>query len=239
MQPLIGITGAFDQSEEKYYLRSSYVTAVERAGGVPVIIPYVCTPEAVAAYVKSCDGFIFSGGGDIDPSFWLEEPRPGLGEVDPSRDLFEITLAREVLVADKPALFICRGIQLLNVVLGGDVIQDVDSQIQHQQKSPRYHPSHDVILESQSRIFQLIHQPIVRVNSFHHQTLGRIGESLQIVARARDGLVEAVEHAANRFVLGVQWHPEAMKDEMSGRIFLTLVEMAALPVRSIQIRVTG
>ncbi|MGE5405210.1 MAG: gamma-glutamyl-gamma-aminobutyrate hydrolase family protein [Candidatus Saccharibacteria bacterium] len=239
MQPLIGITGAFDQSEEKYYLRSSYVAAVERAGGVPAVIPYVCTSEAVTAYVRSCDGFVFSGGGDIDPSFWLEEPQPGLGEVDPWRDLFEITLAREVLVSDKPALFICRGIQLLNVVLGGDVVQDICTNIQHQQRAPRYHPSHDVLLEPQSRLFRLIHQPVVRVNSFHHQALGRIGDDLYIAARSRDGLVEAVEHTASRFVLGVQWHPEAMKDELSARLFSTLVEMAAPPLKNAQIRVTG
>jgi putative glutamine amidotransferase len=223
---LIGITCGFDEGGYRYYLRPGYWESVESAGGPPVILPPADSPEVMDHYLKVCDGYILSGGDDIDPAFWGEEPQPGLGEIDPRRDRFEVELIRGIIKRDKPALFICRGIQVLNVVLGGTLIQDLHSEIAHRQRAPRNHPFHDILLEKASTLYQLFQRETVRVNSFHHQALGSLAPGISVTARARDGVVEAVEFPERSWILGVQWHPEAMRDELSARLFQGLVEAA-------------
>ncbi|MGE5543676.1 MAG: gamma-glutamyl-gamma-aminobutyrate hydrolase family protein [Bacillota bacterium] len=227
MRPLVGISCGFDEDGCRYYLRPGYWESVESAGGTPVILPPADSPEVMDHYLKICDGYILSGGEDIDPVFWGADPEPGLGEIDPRRDRFEICLVREIISRDKPALFVCRGIQVLNVALGGTLFQDLQSDISHRQRAPRYHPFHDILLEKDSVIYRLFQRETVKVNSFHHQAIDNLAPGLVVTARARDGVVEAVEHPAKRWILGVQWHPEAMRDELSARLFRALVEAAA------------
>lgn len=226
MQGLIGITCAYSQQENRYWLRDAYVKAVERTGAVPLILPYLNSIRTINEIVRVCDGFVLSGGGDLDPAYWGEEPRPGLGEIDPQRDRFETALVKEIIARDKPGLFICRGIQVLNVVLGGDLIQDLTGPLLHQQPAPRYHPTHDVFIEPDTILFELCGTRIYRVNSMHHQGINRLGQGLKVAARASDGLIEAVEYPACKFILGVQWHPEALEDEVSIKIFRALTEAA-------------
>lgn len=227
MSALIGITCGFDEDRNMYYLRPGYWESVVRAGGTPIILPPVESSGVINHYLEVCDGYILSGGDDIDPAFWGEEPEPGLGEIDPCRDRFEIDLVREVIKRDKPALFICRGIQVLNVALGGTLIQDLHSDLAHRQYAPRYYPFHDILLEKDSVLYRLFQQTTVRVNSFHHQAIGSLAPGLVATAGTRDGVVEAVECPSKSWILGVQWHPEAMRDEFSGRLFRALVEEAA------------
>jgi len=224
---LVGITCGFDYERNMYYLRPGYWESVERAGGIPVILPPVDSPEGIDHYLEICDGYILSGGDDIDPFYWGQDPEPGLGEIDPRRDRFEINLVQAIVKRDKPALFICRGIQVLNVALGGTLIQDLRSSIAHRQRAPRHHPFHDILLEKDSVLYQLLRRETVRVNSFHHQAIAGLAPGLVATARARDGVVEAVEYPAKRFILGVQWHPEAMQDELSSRLFRGLIYAAA------------
>lgn len=227
MRVLIGITCGFNENQNMYYLRPGYWESVERAGGTPVILPPVESPGVMENYLEVCDGYILSGGDDIDPAFWGEDPEPGLGEIDPRRDRFEVELVREIIKRDKPALFICRGIQVLNVALGGTLIQDLRSDMAHRQYAPRYHPFHDILLEKDCILHHLIRQETVKVNSFHHQAIGNLAPGLVVTARSRDGVVEAVEYPARKWILGVQWHPEAMRDDLSACLFQGLIEAAA------------
>lgn len=227
MRPVIGISSSFDWEDSKYYLRQTYVESVVNGGGVPLVIPAVDDTSVIGEYIGVCDGFILSGGGDLDPVYWGSEPHPRLGEIDPVRDSFEMVLTRKILEENKPALFICRGIQVLNVAAGGDLIQNIRSDILHRQKAPRYHPVHDVVIERGSMLHLLAERNLVRVNSFHHQVVGRVGQGLKVTATARDGLIEAVEYPECDFVVGVQWHPEAMRDLLSVRLFRELVRSSA------------
>ncbi len=226
MTAIIGITCGFDEAGNKYYLRPGYWESIAKAGGTPIILPPLCSPEAIGHYLEVCDGYILSGGDDLDPAFWGEDPEPGLGEIDPIRDKFEIELVQRIVEMNKPALFICRGMQVLNVALGGDLIQDLKSDMSHRQRAPRYHPFHDILVEKTSNLYHLFKQETVKVNSYHHQAIRNLAEGLIVTARARDGVVEAVEHSGKRWMMGVQWHPEAMRDELSARLFKGLVEAA-------------
>lgn len=224
MKPVIGISCSFDNQEKWSYLRHTYVDSVVRAGGTPLILPSLDEEELIGDYIRLCDGFLLSGGGDLDPVYWGAEPHPRLGEVDPVRDAFEMNLTRRTLIEDKPALFICRGIQVLNVAAGGSLIQNIKSDIMHRQKAPRYHPCHDISISNGSLLHSICEQETARVNSFHHQAIGDLGHGLVVTAQARDGIIEAVEIPGHKFLVGVQWHPEAMRDDLSSRLFQRLVK---------------
>ena len=189
MKVLVGITCGFDDERNMYYLRPGYWESVEMAGGIPIILPPVDSPDGINHYLEICDGYILSGGDDIDPFYWGQDPEPGLGKIDPRRDRFEISLVQAIIKRDKPALFICRGIQVLNVALGGTLVQDLCSGIAHRQRAPRHHPFHDILLEKDSVLYRLLCQGTVRVNSFHHQAIAGLAPGLIATARARDGCI--------------------------------------------------
>lgn len=227
MEAIIGITAGFDSGLAAYRLKQGYIRSIIKARGSPVILPATFSRRVIRDYVNICNGFVFSGGGDVDPYWWGGEPQPGLGEIDPKRDYFEMELAREVIKMDKPGLFICRGMQLLNVLLGGTLIQDIKTCVSHMQKAPSHHPYHDILVKKESLLGSLAGLEVVRVNSFHHQAVETLGYGLETVAQARDGVIEAVEMGEKKFILGVQWHPETMHHPLSFRIFKELVAEAA------------
>ncbi|MGE5372111.1 MAG: gamma-glutamyl-gamma-aminobutyrate hydrolase family protein [Solirubrobacterales bacterium] len=227
MKPLIGITSSHDEQTTQHSVKTSYIAAVERAGGCPVLLPAAVGPESVLNYAERLDGFVFSGGGDVDPIWWGEEPLIGMGEIDPLRDEFELALAREILSRDKPGLFICRGIQVLNVAAGGELIQDLRTGLKHRQQAPRYHPTHWIQLVPGSCLAGLAGCRQVWVNSFHHQAAAAAAPGFKVTARASDGVIEAIESEHHRYILGVQWHPECMQDGLSDQLFRTLVQLAA------------
>ena len=230
MKPVIGITADMD-SERKYKLNTNYVTAVIRAGGLPFILPNGIEQDLKQA-AEMLDGLLLTGGGDIDPTLFNEEPHAKLGEVTPARDKLEIQLAKEMLRVNKPILGICRGLQILNVALGGAVIQDIQSQssnqtLQHSQKAPRSYQSHFVQVEKDTILESITETPKIKVNSFHHQAVKNVPKPLIISGTASDGIIEAVESTAHHFVLGVQWHPEALAengDVASLRLFNKFIE---------------
>jgi len=212
--PLIGITAGNDPNNELYYiLRWDYVRSVEAAGGLPVIL----APGGAAQHpglLERLHGIILSGGLDIDPSRYGEDRHPTVTRTSLERDEFESTLLKEALERGLPVLAICRGMQMLNVVLGGTLIQDIPSQVgtaicHNDPEKPRNTIAHEVAIAPGSRLHQILPLGRIEVNSFHHQAPKQLGKGLVPVAFSDDGVIEAVELAGSQFVLGVQWHPEA------------------------------
>ena len=220
MNPVIGISTNFltvDKGKflgmERIYVNKDYVDAVNKAGGIPLLLPPVEDAETVCRYVRLCDGFILSGGGDINPALYGEIPHPKLEEFHSTLDRSQWLLTQEILRADKPLLAVCRGVQLLNVVQGGSLWQDVSAidhpVMLHSQFSPRGDLFHPVDIAQDSILHRLFGDKLV-VNSFHHQCLKDPGKGLEITATAPDGIIEAVEMPDHRFVIGIQWHPEML-----------------------------
>ena len=220
MNPVIGISTNFltvDKGKflgmERIYVNKDYVDAVNKAGGIPLLLPPVEDAETVCRYVRLCDGFILSGGGDINPALYGEIPHPKLEEFHSTLDHSQWLLTQEILRADKPLLAVCRGVQLLNVVQGGSLWQDVSAidhpVMLHSQFSPRGDLFHPVNIAQDSILHRLFGDKLV-VNSFHHQCLKDLGKGLEITATAPDGIIEAVEMPDHRFVIGIQWHPEML-----------------------------
>jgi putative glutamine amidotransferase len=228
MRPLIGITtdvavvtfGAWE--EESAIVPSDYVRSVERAGGRPLLVPP--SEEDVEETLDVLDGVIFSGGSDLDPGTYGQEPHPETKGVLEARDRAELALLEAARARDMPMLAVCRGLQVLNVALGGDLIQHLPDVVGHDdhKHTPGEYADHDVTLEADTQLGRLLggHAP---VKSHHHQGFGRLGSGLREAAYAEDGTVEAVEDPSRRFALGVLWHPEAGEDL---RLFEALVEEA-------------
>jgi putative glutamine amidotransferase len=225
MKPIIGITSDVEK-DDKHFLRNDYMQAVIRAGGLPFIIP-VGIEKDVEQVAEMLDGLLLTGGNDINPMLFNEEPHASLGKVSPSRDLCELELARQMLLLDKPILGICRGLQILNVAVGGTLYQDIHQQndgaiLQHLQNAPNVHCSHFVHLEKGSLLEEIAGTERIQVNSFHHQSLKDVPTAFNVSGFASDGIIESIESVDKKFVLGVQWHPELLakiEDAVSLRIF--------------------
>lgn len=231
MKPIIGICTNYSTNEnlgiitrlgfagqDWHLVAGDYIRAVERGGGIPVIIPILEDGQNVEAIVKKIDGIIFTGGSDIDPQYYGELPQYGLGDINPERDKQEVALAKRVLYeTDIPVLGICRGIQLLTVASGGTLYQDLKSQrkegFNHTLTiAPKYHATHPVTIEKGSRLHEIFGKDTLGINGFNHQAVKTLGENFKATMIAPDGLVEGMELPGERFVVGVQWHPEMMID---------------------------
>lgn len=221
-KPIIGITPSpMDDTQDhgsfhRYAIASTYTEAIESAGGVPLVIP----PQAgnIDEILDVIDGLLLSGGGDIDPKIYgdrhLHEKTYGIHE---GRDTLELELTRRALERDMPTLCICRGIQVLNVALGGTLYQDIageySTELSHRQqdrKIPKEEPGHVVTVQPETLLARTYGTPSIQVNSFHHQSLKDVVPALRVNAVAPDGTIEGVEHPEKTWVLGVQWHPEMM-----------------------------
>lgn len=230
MKPIIGITAEVEK-EHHFVLHHNYVKAVKEAGGLPLILPTGIEKD-IDQLAHMIDGLVLSGGGDIDPELFDEDPHPRLGEVTPSRDSFELALVKELLKLDKPIFGICRGLQILNIAFGGNVFQDMHTVsakplLQHNQKSPANHASHFIEVKEDSLLHKITKIDHFKVNSFHHQSAKYVPKALKISAWTSDGVIEAIESPTRKFVLGVQWHPEATAasgDIYSQRLFRKFVE---------------
>ncbi len=193
---------------------AAYLRCLAAAGALPVIVPLELTPEALRGVFDRLDGILLTGGGDIDPVHFGEAPHPTLDEVDPVRDAAELLVTRWAVEADLPLLGICRGHQVANVALGGDLYQDIPSQaagaLAHACGSPLppNHPAHPVCILPESRLDAILGVSEALTNSRHHQAVRHPGDGLLVTASAPDGIVEATENPAARFFLTVQWHPE-------------------------------
>jgi putative glutamine amidotransferase len=232
-RPAIGITTSDEDGKPAFHmLREDYVESVQAAGGLALLLPPGKLAD-VPLLLDRLDGLLLSGGADIDPSLYGQAPHPRLGRVVRSRDDFEVALCREALRRDLPTLAICRGQQVLNVATGGTLVQDIPSLItgaaDHDPPAERWEPVHEVDLLQGSRLRDILGRERVEVNSFHHQAVDALGEGLAASARAvPDRVVEGIEDPRRRFVLGVQWHPEAFwrQPRTFGPLFEALVGAA-------------
>lgn len=233
--PLIGITIHPDDDPDRVTLDrlvAQIVQGVEQAGGAPVLVPLGLAEATLQALFARLDGLLFSGGGDMDTALYGAEPHPSLGGVNAERDRTELTLARWMAAAGKPAFGICRGAQLFNVAFGGTLYRDISEHpgaIKHTygaEAESALRP-HAVQIEEDTALARLIGRPILDVNSLHHQALRAVAPGLRVAARAPDGLVEAVEVPGHPFALAVQWHPECLLDlAEQRRLFEALVAAA-------------
>jgi putative glutamine amidotransferase len=234
--PLIGITTSVTvgKTPERAYVNGAYIKAVQAAGGIPLLLTPHFTPEVQAALWQRLDGLVLTGGGDIEPSRFGEPRHRAVDDVSPARDELELGLTRRAVADAVPVFAICRGIQVLNVALGGTLVQDIAGErpgsLVHSQKAPRHEPTHAVkVMGEGTRLGRVLGALEVQVNSMHHQAIGRLGKGLRDVAWAPDGVVEGVEMAGDeRFVLGVQWHPEELvgHDQAARNLFAAVVDAA-------------
>lgn len=216
MKPLIGITcykQEVDRASKQY---EGYYLGIEKAGGLPLLIPNMRESATVEHLYKRLDGVMLTGGEDIDPVYFNEEPHPKMGKMSPERDIIEVDLARWCLRDDKPILGICRGMQVLNVAAGGSLYQDIYAQIpdgkviNHNQKGSKQYPFHKVKLRPGSKLNEIFNKKEFRVNSSHHQAVRDVAGKFIVTAQAPDGIIEGIEGVNYKFALGVQWHPERM-----------------------------
>lgn len=228
MKPIIGITSSIAKDETSHRVYSHNINAVVHAGGVPVLLPNISDEQMIKQLAKQMDGLLGTGGYDVDPMLFGEEPHPKLGTVTPARDTFEMIMFKEMLQLNKPILGICRGMQVLNVVAGGDMYQDIYAQmddrklLKHSQDSPVKYGTHFVQIEKSSLLYDITGSEKIKVNSHHHQAIRNVPSPFQITGKATDGVIEAFESTEHHFALGVQWHPEnlaAVGDEVSKKIF--------------------
>ncbi|MGC8827188.1 MAG: gamma-glutamyl-gamma-aminobutyrate hydrolase family protein, partial [Anaerolineae bacterium] len=214
----------------------TYIEALQRAGAAPLLVPVGLPEEALQALAERLDGLLLAGGEDVNPQFYGAELHPTMRHTDPLRDETEIMLTRWMVAQDRPVLAICRGHQLLNVALGGTLIQDIPTELPASCDHPRFSPphaldelAHEVQLAADSRLFAILGQGSLKVNSRHHQAVKELGQGLAAAAWAPDGVVEGVELLGRRFVIGVQWHPENLLDAVPAmrRLFEAFVAEAA------------
>ena len=194
-------------------LNDSYVRALEGAGLVPLIVPPLADPSLAARVLDAVDGLVLTGGEDVGPSHYGATAHPSLGQVNTARDASELALASAARARHLPTLAICRGVQLLNVALGGTLVQDIPSELAavgHDPDLPRDHRAHRIDVEPASRLAGALGATALDVNSFHHQSIDRLAAGLRVTARSPDDVVEGIETSSDWWVLGVQWHPEEL-----------------------------
>jgi putative glutamine amidotransferase len=239
-RPVIGITCSMEYRKEgrKYptsqtfdYINRSYYEAVDRSGGFPIILPNSKRKISVRGNIELVDGLLVSGGNDVDPKLYGERKKAKNLGVTRERDLFEIALVRNAKANRVPVLAICRGMQLVNVAFGGSLYQDFSfgkGFLDHTlEGSTVYYKKHPVVVEEDSRLYNIIGKKRVMVNTSHHQMVKKVAPGFVAAAHSeRDGVIEAIESKDDHLILCVQWHPELMKDRSSKALFDWLIQSA-------------
>lgn len=232
--PLIGVTAGLAKNKlgsQVCEVGQAYIAAIQAAGGLPLIVPTGLDQDALTTLLPRLDGVLLTGGGDIDPAHYGGEMHPNVYGICPQRDTLEMALVTKALDMKKPLLAICRGIQVLNVALGGSLYEHIEDRVPHALKHdwfpdhPRDKLAHTVSITCGSLLDQITGQDEIQVNSLHHQGIFRVAKDLKATGFAPDGLVEAVEVKHMPFALGVQWHPECLPDDPSaGALFKAFIE---------------
>jgi len=214
-KPIIAMLCAVTDNEGVFELKlqNAYCDAVLNAGGIPIVLPFTTDRAALHSYVNVCDGFLFTGGNDINPSLYGEEKSDFCGKIEDLRDEFELAVAKAAFPSGKPMLGICRGAQVLNVALGGTLYQDIDSEIpsyiSHRQAEAKNLPSHSVSVAAGTPLYKLTRVSKMTANSFH-QAIKKLGRGLLAMAYADDGIIEAVYSTEHPYLYAYQWHPERL-----------------------------
>lgn len=243
MKPVIGITCNFDEKDEIgivshmgcvgqkwHFLADNYIASIEKAGGIPVMIPICESIETAKEMVSRMDGILISGGHDVDPRRYGQRTKSYCGTIMPKRDGQDIELVKYLLnETEKPILGVCRGIQVLNVAAGGTLYQDLEREGKFEHHFMEIYPmnyiSHEITIKEGSKVRDIFGKEELGVNSFHHQAVRNPGDGFTVTAVSGDGVTEAIEKDGSRFVVGVQWHPEMMYDSTEQqKIFQALVD---------------
>jgi len=238
-RPIIGLTPDIGMTQAKpgrpalprYELKQAYCDAVLAAGGTPLVLPYVDDIEAISQLTSLCSGIVITGGAfDIPPELYGEAAHEKLGTLHPARTHFERLVLKEALARDLPLLGVCGGMQLLAVALEGTLYQDIASELpqamEHEQPNDVREAGHTVRVVPDSLLGRAVGRLEIGVNSTHHQAIAKPGWAT-VSARAPDGVIEAIEYDARKFVLGVQWHPELMKGDEQAAIYRAFVRAAS------------
>ena len=243
MRPIIGITpdysdGVWKDSrspgEPTYFLRARYVEAIKDLGGVPFLLPITNDPKLQADLLNRIDGLLITGSGpDLDPRLYGERPTARFKIMSDERAGFELGLAKRALKRNQPVLGICGGLQLLNVAMGGSLVQDIASQVRgalaHRQETVATRTSHRVQIVRGTRLHRIFHADVLKVNSSHHQSPKAVAPGWVVNAVSPDGVIEGLESPRHRFAIGVQWHPEFLypRDAASRRLFKSFLRQSA------------
>lgn len=238
--PLIAITATIDtidrgiyMGQDRFLLNCRYPAAVSQSGGVPIILPYLLDHAAIEQQLRHMHGVILSGGHDLHPSFYQEDPHPDLEDFRLERDRYELAVFLKAMELEIPVLGICRGMQLMNAALGGTLYQDLGhikeaKPMQHRQSGPIQSGAHRVTIAPDTLLSELFNSNEIWVNSFHHQGVKKLAPKCRAAAYSADGLIEALEHEEHPFCVGVQWHPEQLsaKDPLMLILFKALIDHA-------------
>ncbi len=227
---IIGVMPLYDDEKESIWMLPGYMDGITEAGGIPVMLPLHMSGEDFDKLDKFCDGYLFTGGHDIDPALYGEENHGKCGLINKDRDNIERMVFKKAYEEDKPILGICRGIQMINALMGGTLYQDIPEEIktdtEHHMEPPYDREAHKVRITEGSSLYKLLGKEILSVNSYHHQAVKRLADGLSVMAVSEDGIIEAVEDKSRKFLWAVQWHPEFLykNDECSRKIFRTFTE---------------
>jgi putative glutamine amidotransferase len=230
MKPIVGVMPLWDEEKDSIWMLPGYLDGISQAGGLPIMFPFTADERELEQLVELCDGFLFTGGHDVSPELYQEEPLEGLVDSCPKRDIMEEIVLRKALEKNKPVFGICRGIQFINAFLGGTLYQDIPAQhpseTEHHQTAPYDTPVHDVDLVEGSPLQRCLGIDRLSVNSYHHQAVKKLAPELEAMAFSPDGLVEAAYMPGKKFLWAVQWHPEFSfrTDGCSRRVFSAFVE---------------
>jgi putative glutamine amidotransferase len=240
-KPIIGITlDLASNTVEKYSyswrpwyaIRRDYSDIITKSGGIPFLLPYCAD---INELLNAIDGLLIPGGDeDINPKFYGQKITSKKVKINDERASFEINIVKEAIKRDMPVFGICNGLQVINVVMGGTLIQHIpdghQSTINHEQPAPKHIPTHPIIIKDGTLLSKLSKSNNVQVNTTHHQALDKVGVGLNVSAEAPDGIIEAVESTNHRFLVGVQWHSEYQNTELDAQLFKRFVEESAKPV---------
>lgn len=217
MKPLIGILVTID-NDKTTILKNTYSHAISKVGGTPIVLPYTQGEEDMERYVSLCDGFLFSGGKDVEPKRFNEDKINDSLVIHYYRDEFEFAMFQKIIKTDKPIMAICRGSQVINVALGGSLYQDIPTQIpseiNHRQVEGLKQYSHDVNVIKDTPLYRITNGcERIKANSFHHQSIKTLGKGLKLMATADDGIIEGAYLDSDRYLMLYQWHPEKIVDK--------------------------
>lgn len=232
MKPIIGVMPLWDDEKDSIWMLPGYMDGINEAGGLPIIFPFSADRQEIDQLLGFCDGILMTGGHDVSPELYHEEPMENLVECCEKRDGLEKIVLEKALEDDVPVLGICRGIQFINAALGGTLFQDIPlqhpSETDHHQKAPYDIPAHEVTIAKGSPVHNCLSITQLPVNSLHHQAVRELAPKLEAMACSPDGLVEAVHMPGKRFLWAVQWHPEFSykSDDNSRKIFKAFVDAA-------------
>lgn len=212
---ILGFIGDYDKDTRTTRIEDEYIKSFEKYDVMPLILPFVSDNKILDEYIDLCDGFVFIGGNDISPYLYNEDKIKECGKIYPEIDSISISLIKKIYDKNKPLLGICRGMQLMNVALGGSLYQDIykfiDTEIDHNPKNSSWNFAHKVINKKDSIFYDIYKKDEIYVNSLHHQAINKLSLNLDIGQISEDNVIEAVYSSKKRFFVGVQWHPEKLK----------------------------